>query len=161
MFQKPFAFWNRERFILDEQNQLTATKASLLLCCNMKKYIIILLMLVYGLPSTGASLYLHYCCGKLDAVSFSVQHKEGCTQKEADSKTCCNNFAIDLKLDADQQPFAPWIHFLPAATAPVTSLPVWQITVPFTEVLINTPSTGPPVTASSPPVYLKNCLFRI
>ena len=127
----------------------------------MKKYIIILLMLVYGIPSTGASLYLHYCCGKLDAVSFSVQHKEGCNQKSTVSKTCCNNVAIDLKLDTDQQPFAAWIHFLPAATAPVTPLPVWQVPFPLTEAVTNYWPTGPPLAPDPLPLFIKNCVFLI
>lgn len=118
-------------------------------------------MLMYGLPSTGASLYLHYCCGKLDTVSFSVQHKDGCMQKSSVSKTCCNNVAIDLKLDTDQQPFAAWVSYLPTVTAPIAILQDWQLTTPAVEAVKCHWSTGPPIIKATIPVYLKNCVFRI
>ena len=127
----------------------------------MKKYVVILLMLVYGLPSTGASLHLHFCCGKLDDVSFSLKHKPGCKKEGSDNKACCNNVALDLKIDADQQPLIksmPVFNHAPA-TAPV--YPSWQAALPAMQVLAANKAHAPPPISALIPVYLKKCVFRI
>ncbi len=128
----------------------------------MKKYIIILLMLVYGLPSTGASLHLHFCCGKLDDVSFSITHKSGCTEEETDNKVCCNNVALDLKIDADQEPLAklmPLPNLVPAITSHFYT---WQNAIlPAAAMYTANPVHGPPLAGGMLPVYIRNCVFRI
>lgn len=127
----------------------------------MKKYIVILLMLVYALPSTGASLHLHFCCGKLDDVSFSIKHKAGCTEQASEDVACCNNIALDLKIDADQEPLAkllPQLNLVPALP-PVTHH--LQAALPALKAYTANKSNGPPLAAAQPPVYIKNCVFRI
>ena len=127
----------------------------------MKKFIVILLMLVYGLPSTGASLHLHFCCGKLDDVSFSVKHKPGCTKQGASNKICCNNVALDLKIDADQQPASKVMPVFNHAPAVAPVYHTWQAALPAMEVNAANKANGPPLAFSLLPVYLKNCVFRI
>ncbi len=127
----------------------------------MKKYIIILLMLVYGLPSTGASLHLHFCCGKLDDVSFSVTHNPGCTEEKTDSKVCCNNVALDLKIDADQEPLAKLLPLPNAVPASINTFYTGQSALPATVVYTANPVHGPPLSAALLPVYIRNCVFRI
>ena len=123
---------------------------------------LLVLLLVYGLSSTGASLYLHFCCGKLDEVSFTVPHKDGCNGEEAEwGGACCNNIAIDLKLDADQHPTAKWT---PAFTEPVAlaaSLPTW-IAPASLPLFTSAPwAHAPPGSPPSIPAYIQNCVFRI
>lgn len=127
----------------------------------MKKLLIILLVLVYALPSTGASLYLHFCCGKLDDVSFSVKHKAGCMQKATDSKKCCNNVTVDLKLTTDQEPLAKWLSPLNESVTTLFAYPSWTFSLPAGAALLNHKANGPPLFTSSVPVYIKNCVFRI
>lgn len=128
----------------------------------MKKYIVILLMLVYGLPSTGASIYLHYCCGKLDDVSFTVKHAEGCMEEAAaEDEDCCNSVAIDLKLDTDQQPLLKWMPQMNEAALAPAAIPYWQAALPAFAALQSNRATGPPLALKGVPVYIKNCVFRI
>ena len=127
----------------------------------MKKYIVVFLMLVYTLPSTGASLHLHFCCGKLDDVSFSVKHKAGCTEQASEDTACCNNVALDLKIDADQEPLAKLM--VKPSVAPVIPLTThhWQVALPATIAYTANKSNGPPLAKAQLPVYIKNCVFRI
>lgn len=127
----------------------------------MKKYIVILLMLVYALPSTGASLHLHFCCGKLDDVSFSVKHKAGCTEQASGDVACCNNVALDLKIDADQEPLAkllPQLNMVPALPPVVHH---GLASLPALAAYTANKNTGPPLAAAQAPAYIKNCVFRI
>ncbi|WP_148661191.1 hypothetical protein [Flavisolibacter tropicus] len=49
----------------------------------MKKLLTLFVILVYGVASAGATLHLHYCCGKLDKISFSAAHNKDCPKKTA------------------------------------------------------------------------------
>jgi len=127
----------------------------------MKKYIVIFLMLVYALPSTGASLQLHFCCGKLDDVSLSVKHKPGCAKQEASNKVCCNNVEVDLKIDADQQLLAKLMLQLNAGPALPAATHYWLQHLPALLVYTAHKSNGPPLAEGQLPTYIKNCVFRI
>jgi len=128
----------------------------------MKRYIIFLLMLVYGLSATGTSLYLHFCCGQLDDVSFTVKHNEGCDQQgETTEGPCCNNVAIDLKLDADQQPAAKWFSSFNQPVVLTAAMPAWMAPSVLPAVSSSHWANAPPKALSALPVYLKNCVFRI
>ncbi|WP_090974846.1 hypothetical protein [Parapedobacter composti] len=43
----------------------------------MAKIFSILLTIVYGLSATGASVHLHYCCGKAQQLVIQLQHEAG------------------------------------------------------------------------------------
>lgn len=68
----------------------------------MKKVLVIVLLLVYGVSSSGMTLHLHYCCGKLDRIDLSpVQHHCG-GENKVSKKSCCDNRALTFDLKADQ-----------------------------------------------------------
>jgi hypothetical protein len=71
-------------------------------CRVMKKFFAGLLFLVFGLSSSGMTLHLHYCCGKLKNVQFSPVEKKHCgSGRHAVSKPCCDEKEISLKLKGD------------------------------------------------------------
>jgi hypothetical protein len=128
----------------------------------MKKLFIILIMLVYGLSSTGTSVNLHFCCGELDDISFSIPKEKSCA-KDHDSlskKRCCDDKHLEFKLKADQEPSAKWIQAYKQFTAPsltTVSFLLWQPQ----HTPVNELATGPPLVASSLPIFIKNRVFRI
>jgi hypothetical protein len=127
----------------------------------MKKLLVIMLMLVYGFSTTGMTLQLHYCCGKLKSVELAPVKDPGCgNQHKMGSKPCCETKNINSKSKADQDTYQL----------------VYKISNPSTPVIFLTHSTDLLVTSSeskdvfrgytSPPIhsralFLMNRVFRI
>ncbi len=58
-----------------------------------------MMLLMYGLSSTGMTLHFYYCCGKLDKVNFSsaeVKHCNKAKRYTAREKQCCDDKEIRL-----------------------------------------------------------------
>lgn len=70
----------------------------------MKKFAVILLMLLYLLPNLGFSLSAHYCADEL--ASWSLTEKGGnicpCNNKPM-KKDCCENKRVLIKSTVDQK----------------------------------------------------------
>ena len=70
----------------------------------MKKFAVILLMLLYLLPNLGFSLSAHYCADEL--ASWSLTENGGnicpCNNKPM-KKDCCENKRVLIKSTADQK----------------------------------------------------------
>lgn len=70
----------------------------------MKKFLAIALLLLYGAASSGATLQLHYCCGKLDKIALEPPREAYCGKDHTmGSKPCCDTKAVSLKIKAEQQ----------------------------------------------------------
>jgi hypothetical protein len=89
---------------------------------RMKKLLVIVLLLVYGVSSSGMTLHLHYCCGKLDQIDLSpVKHTCGGENKPG-KKSCCDNKELNFNLKADQTPvklLVPTFHSFAVKPTPV------------------------------------------
>lgn len=126
----------------------------------MKKLLIIMLVLVYGLSASGATIHLHYCCGELENVSFTTEHNPNCPQKDSDWKGCCDTKKLDLKIAADQNLVAQWADsFLSLGISLVTA--EYQVPVTLFNPAFETYPTGPPPVKSTIPLFLRNRVFRI
>ena len=125
----------------------------------MKKFLVIVLMLMYGFSSTGMTLHLHYCCGKLDKIDFTPVKEKHCgAGHKMGKKSCCDNKEVSLQLQSDQNP-AKFLN-------PSFQLPAIKAAQP--ELLVSNPVTAknllPEVFA--PPPLQKNintlfCIYRI
>jgi hypothetical protein len=74
----------------------------------MKKLLVIMLMLMYGFSSTGMTLQLHYCCGKLKSIKWTPAQESGCGSKhKMGSKPCCENKQLSNKVKADHDNYQP------------------------------------------------------
>jgi len=70
----------------------------------MKKLIVILLLLVYGLSASGSTIYVHFCCGKIDAVKLIPVKNSKCPVDHKIKKPgCCDDKQLDLKISSDQK----------------------------------------------------------
>lgn len=69
---------------------------------RMKKVILVFLTLLYGVMSSGITLNLHYCMGRLTNVEWgSVSTCASCGQKKMASH-CCTDKTQYVKLTVDQ-----------------------------------------------------------
>jgi hypothetical protein len=89
----------------------------------MKKFLVILLLMVYGASSSGMTLHLHYCCGKLDKIDFTPAQAKPCgtdiKDHEMGSKSCCDNKQVSLQVKSAQDPgkvFQPSFGFVAIQT---------------------------------------------
>lgn len=131
----------------------------------MKKFIIAIFALVYLGTTTGATVHMHYCMGKLAGWSFSHQENDKCAkcgmQKMGDEQNdCCNDELQFLKNNNDQK-----------STNAFQLLPVTQsvILVSFFSFVTTEPPAADLETLNShapPPgsgvdIYKRNCVFRL
>jgi hypothetical protein len=127
----------------------------------MKKLLVIMLMLVYGFSSTGMTLQLHYCCGKLKSVELAPVKDPGCGNKhKMGSKPCCETKNINSKSKSDQVSTQLVYKVLnPVAAIPWPS-PVAAIVMTPDELLTaHHCYDSPPVHSRS--LFLLNRVFRI
>src|SRR5688572_7422070 len=122
----------------------------------MKKLVVTLLMIVYTLSSTGATLHLHYCCGKFENISLSVKHNPDCPQKESIKKECCDSKQVDLKIKADQEPGAKWLSLNKEWNISPWAATTYTAIVPIKAATLQVFTTGPPPLASNARLYIKN-----
>ena len=127
----------------------------------MRKCLVILLMLVYGFSSSGTTVNLHYCCGKLDDISFSTQKNDRCPMGNHVKKSnCCHDKQITAKLIPDQEQSTKWIQ----SKQLLIATPVIQAaSISFTESIVSVDrlARGVPVPITIVPLFIKNCVFRI
>ena len=69
----------------------------------MKKFISIILVLIYFSLSTGAMVTLHYCGGELESVKLNSDVQTCCCGIAGMTATCCENewFILDIEIDED------------------------------------------------------------
>jgi len=132
----------------------------------VKKILAILLFLIYGSTSVGATIHMHYCMNEF--VGWDLWHgdKENkcgkCGMKEKKGG-CCKDEQKQLKLSTDQnhnqlnaivfeQFFTPII---------LKHQPVYNFTQPTSVTVIFPKNNAPPNRRQSVPIYLSNSVFLI
>ncbi|HKG68647.1 MAG TPA: hypothetical protein VKA92_07245 [Segetibacter sp.] len=127
----------------------------------MKKCFIIVLMLIYGLSSSGMTINLHYCCGKLDGVSFTGKKEKPCKMGNHIKKSgCCNDKQISASLNFEQQAATKWVQL----TKQTIAVPVYLVgNTSFKDYIVSTNrlARGTPDLLPSIPLFVKNRVFRI
>lgn len=69
----------------------------------MKRVLIIFLAAFYLIIASGLTLSLHYCGGKLKAVSLFSNKEEGCCGNKKKSKGCCKDKTTVIKVKDNHQ----------------------------------------------------------
>jgi hypothetical protein len=125
----------------------------------MKKVTAILLFLLYGAASSGATLHFHYCMGKLQSVGVITESKDRCDNcgMTAGDNACCKDVHKTIKAQKDYQHAA--IGFiLPATVAPAHVYPVITKETPAIQYAQARFAHGPPGTV---PLFVQFRNFRI
>jgi hypothetical protein len=133
----------------------------------MKKFLVFILAVLYFGLSTGATVHLHYCMGKLveSSVWYNTSKEKGkcskCGMLKGKNK-CCKDEYKHLQIGKDQQ--------LNDFLSSKIQLPDAQIICPhyyeFDGVMVHAVISSNPYANAPPedlrvPVYLRNCVFRI
>jgi hypothetical protein len=132
----------------------------------MKRFIISILAFLYISTSTGATIHLHYCMGKL--VNWNLQLKSGdrcgkCgmkTNHKSKNNGCCRDEYKQIKSEKDQKlsqvVFAlnhPASIAIPASAIELSS--IFLIAITETNLVSNA------LPRSRSALYLRNCVFLI
>jgi hypothetical protein len=132
----------------------------------MKKIIVALLAVLYLGSSSGATIHLHYCMGKLVNLSFSFNEKEKekcskCGMKNSrDQKGCCKNEHKQIKIEKDQKLTEKAVNLFYATSVTHPTHNVELPSIKITSVTNANPiSHAPP--RSQVAIYICNCVFLI
>ena len=128
----------------------------------MKKLLAIVILLVYGLSSTGMTVHFQYCCGMLEKIDFVppvTKHCAGDKGIKIDSKKCCDDKEVNLKISSEQS--AAKILYLDSFPTIVKAVqPDFFLSSPFkTKKLLPEVFAPPPL--STLPIFILISVFRI
>lgn len=130
----------------------------------MKKFIVSILAIVYISTSAGATVYLHYCMGKLESWGLSAKNDAKCSScgmHKTGHKGCCHDEQKQVKIEKDQKVNEPAFQFLVIpAHAIITSVPNWSVIYLSTPVIKSQNANAPPRSGSLS-AYILNRNFRI
>lgn len=135
----------------------------------MKKFLVAIIATLYLGASSGASLHLHYCMGKLVGAQMELWQKESnaCEEcgmpksKKADGKSCCKDEHKTIQLSKDQKAAASYVHSIQAAPAALPVQYCFQAATRLPDVTRDFPVSHAPPGAGQPPLFLRNCVFLI
>ncbi|MBK7345852.1 MAG: hypothetical protein IPI98_02770 [Chitinophagaceae bacterium] len=129
----------------------------------MKKIVVILLLLIYGSATMGATIHMHYCMNEL--VGWGLWHGERdkecgkCGMKEKKGGCCKDEHKqVKLKTEHQKSATAQYIQFLdvPALTTPVAdfSFEIKPASLAF-------PVSNAPPKIPRERLYILHCVFLI
>ncbi|MDB5249252.1 MAG: hypothetical protein JWQ40_3646 [Segetibacter sp.] len=131
----------------------------------MKKLTLILLLLIYGVSSSGMSITVHYCMSEVAGWKLSGKTSSSlcasCGMEEEGNKGCCRDETKIIKSENDQQRVE---MFFDSHKVPVT-----LISSNYSDYNLNClsntieelPCSHAPLCKLKVPVYISNCVFRI
>ena len=124
----------------------------------LKKLLVIFLLMVYGLSSSGMTIQFHYCCGKLKSIHLSPVTEKQCGMKHSMfSKPCCNDKQVQFQLKGDQKSEqAKCILFVPG---PIEKAEVFLNFRPSVSKIIIPEIFAPPPVAKQ--LHKFYCVYRI
>ncbi len=128
----------------------------------MKKIIVAIIAVLYLGVSSGATVNLHYCMGKLVSWDLSGDSNDKCPDcgMKKTGRNCCNDQHKLIKVSNDQKvsdmayQLAQFAAIAPNQYAELPALPVASITT-------KNPSTHAPPRPGKVALYLRNCIFLI
>lgn len=128
--------------------------------CPMKQFLTIVILLVFTLASSGYTLNVHYCCGKIDSISWKPRQSASCQHGTGmKDGPCCADRSVHLDVD-DSVPAAP-----PEAPEPgLITLPTFLISLgvdPVVPAAYNTAAVCDSSPPAEPPLTILHCHFRI
>jgi hypothetical protein len=130
----------------------------------VKKAAVILLLLIYGSSTAGATVHLHYCMNEFVGWSLLAEQNGTCGKcgmEEDESEGCCKNEHRHFQLKTDHQKTSE-VHLPDLAFSPLARLTDNNSGL-FIAVLINEryPLCHAPPGVRSASLHILNCLFRV
>jgi hypothetical protein len=133
----------------------------------VKKAFVAILALIYLGSSTGATLHMHYCQGKL--VEAGLWHDKeskcggcGMEKETATKKGCCKDEHKQIKLEKDQKSAEQPILFMAQSAIAITPIQYFSIQDhPVENITTSFPVSNAPPRWKEVTIYLANRNFRI
>ena len=132
----------------------------------VKKFIAAILTLIYLGSTTGATVHMHYCMGKVESwtlVAHDEKNCDNCGMKLATEKdkSCCKDEKRFYKNQTDQQA-AQGIILLQQFSAASTIPQGFELPAALHASFRNgIPHSNAPPERTALPVYLRNCVFLL
>jgi hypothetical protein len=131
----------------------------------MKKIIVAILAILYMGTSTGATLHMHYCMGKLSDWGLNHNDSKTCRkcgmEQSEKANGCCKDEQKFIKNNADQKNVEVLFQINQAMSI---ALPVSFFVMPSDNFLAETlsiPVSHAPPRCAVVAVYIRNCVFLI
>ena len=131
----------------------------------MKKLLVTILAFTYLAVSSGASLNLHYCMGKL--VSWDLSHPQkskkcdNCGMDKADHNGCCKDQHKVFQIDKDQKTVEATFHLLSVFSDIIIPVYGHLPGLHTSSIAVKNPSAHAPPLPGPIPIFLLHCHFRI
>ena len=132
----------------------------------MKKFLAVILALAYMTASTGATLHMHYCMGKL--ADWGLGHNTSktcgkCGMEKSGEKDngCCKDEHKFVKNNTDQKTAESAFQLTQLVAV---ALPVSFVEIPsndFLSVTEENPISHAPPRSCNVAVYIRNCVFLL
>jgi hypothetical protein len=130
----------------------------------MRKLLVSILSIVYLTASTGTSVDMHYCMGKLVDWTFSHDDSGSCgscgMEKKGSDNGCCKDEQKFVKNTIDQKAAGNDLQFLLFSPALPEPGQCSAIAIPMAEALTFPRAHAPPLSRAAS-LHLLHCNFRI
>jgi len=127
----------------------------------MKKIAAIILILVYGMSSSGMSVKADYCCGKLSKIDVSLSQAENSKHDNPlENKKCCGHKEVNFKVKTDHEKNINQSINFSAQQVIQPVFPDVACNLHYSSKPVSEYSTGPPL-FNKVTGYIFNCVFRI
>lgn len=131
----------------------------------MRKLTIFILALFYITTTTGATMHLHYCMGRL--VNWGLWQKDsgvcgkcGMEKNSSEENGCCKDEQKQVKLDNDHNASAGYKHLQTTPIATGHNFPEASLSV-NDNISKKIPLSHAPLRCCSIADYILYCIFRI
>ena len=131
----------------------------------MKKFLVVILAILYMGTASGATIHIHYCMDKLVEVGLGAKDGLKCAGCGMDkcakiSDNCCKDEYKQVKTDKDHKVAEPVVFFMQAvAVAPTAYLELPSVFIP--SLIEKYPVSHAPPGVGKVNTYILNCVFRI
>lgn len=132
----------------------------------MKQFLILILSFTYLASTSGATVFMHYCMGKMVEWNVMGNEKEKCPhcgmdKGKKDDKGCCKDEHRHLKVTNDHNITETAFQGmqLVALALPASDFEVPDVT--FSSITEENPTSNAPPQSSGIALYKRNCVFRI
>ena len=130
----------------------------------MKKIVTTILLLVYMVTSSGATIQLHYCMDRLVGWSLSATGTSTCVKcgmEKKGHKGCCHDEDKTIKVDRDQKASDTFLNVLvPTVALDKSPLDYRALVWIFNPVLLFPTNNAPP-SRKKLPLFIYLSVFRI
>jgi len=132
----------------------------------MKRLLVVILSFVYLSATTGTTLYMHYCMGKLADFSLSAKNQDKqcgkCGMEKSDMPNgCCEDQHKWIKIQDDQKSSFTSFTFAQWQLDDLQHPSTFHWSLFFTESADLLSNSHAPPRSCEIDIYKRNCVFRI